>query len=113
MSYISAHTMIKPITKAPKRREVGPLLSEHAVRRFFGLVFGFAAIGLWLLPSANVHTTLAVDILARREGRWRNFRRTIVTCKRLRVQAIKAKTHVAANTDTETNLLTFIFCPHR
>ena len=53
MSYISAHTMIKPITKAPKRREVGPLLSEHAVRRFFGLVFGFAAIGLWLLPSAN------------------------------------------------------------
>ena len=57
MSYISAHTMIKPVTKAPKRREVGPLLSEHAVRRFFGLVFGlvfgFAAIGLWLLPSAN------------------------------------------------------------
>jgi putative spermidine/putrescine transport system permease protein len=29
------------------------IASEHAVRRFFGLVFGFAAIGLWLLPSAN------------------------------------------------------------
>ena len=53
MSYVSAHTMIKPIPKAPKRREVGPLLSEQIVRRFFGLVFGFAAIGLWLLPSAN------------------------------------------------------------
>ncbi len=53
MSYISAHTMIKPAVIAPKRRETGPLISERMVRRFFGLVFGFAAIGLWLLPSAN------------------------------------------------------------
>lgn len=53
MTYISEHTMIKPWVKAPKQREVGPLLSERLVRRFFGLVFGFAAIGLWLLPSAN------------------------------------------------------------
>ena len=30
-----------------------PLITERTVRRFFGLVFGFAAIGLWMIPSAH------------------------------------------------------------
>ena len=53
MSYISAHTMLKPIAAEREQDELKPIISERTVRRFFGLVFGFAAIGLWLVPSAH------------------------------------------------------------
>ncbi len=53
MTYISAHSMLKPIATKPEQDEEKPFISDKLVRRFFGLVFGFAAIGLWLVPSAN------------------------------------------------------------
>ena len=53
MSYISAHSMLKPIVAAREQDELKPIIFERTVRRFFGLVFGFAAIGLWLVPSAH------------------------------------------------------------
>ena len=53
MPTVTSNAMLNPsVTHAPQRNEE-PLISERLVRRFFGLVFGFAAIGLWLLPSAN------------------------------------------------------------
>ena len=61
MSYISAHSMLKPIAAAREQVELKPIISERTVRRFFGLVFGFAAIGLWLVPSA--HDTADVVLL--------------------------------------------------
>ena len=49
MSYISAHSMLKPIAAAREQDELKPIISERTARRFFG----FAAIGLWLVPSAD------------------------------------------------------------
>lgn len=61
MSYISAHTMLKSLNQSDAKLKSEPLISERTVRRFFGLVFGFAAIALWLVPS--VHETADVVVL--------------------------------------------------
>ncbi len=35
MSYISAHSMLKPIAAAREQDELKPIISERTVRRFF------------------------------------------------------------------------------
>ena len=53
--------MLKPIAAAREQDELKPIISERTVRRFFGLVFGFAAIGLWLVPSADETADVGLD----------------------------------------------------
>lgn len=53
MTDISNFTMTTPAHLLPAKSEDKPFISDTLVRRFFGLVFGFAAIGLWLAPGAS------------------------------------------------------------
>jgi hypothetical protein len=53
MTDVSNFTMTAQSHSLPNKSEDKPYLSDTLVRHFFGLVFGFAAIGLWLAPSAS------------------------------------------------------------
>lgn len=53
MPSLTSNTNVHQTFSKPVARKEGPLISERTVRRFFGLVFGFAAIALWLVPSGT------------------------------------------------------------
>ena len=53
MQTLTSETLRATLISKSKAPNTDSLFTERLVRRFFGLVFGFAAIGLWMVPSAN------------------------------------------------------------